>query len=288
VKLLIITGLSGSGKSIALNALEDLGFYCIDNLPLGLLSAFASHMLGAALHRYKSAAVGIDARNLAEDFHRFPEILEELRALGIECEILFLDAQDDTLLKRFSETRRKHPLTRADIPLTEAIKTERKFLEPLAAQADLRIDTSVSTVRQLRRLIQERLGSRSSSSLSLLFESFGYKHGLPHDADFVFDVRCLPNPHWEPRLRPLTGLDPEVAEYLYCQTLVEQMYHQIKALLETWIPHFVAENRSYLTVAIGCTGGQHRSPYMAERLAKHFRETYTNTLALHRELPELP
>jgi UPF0042 nucleotide-binding protein len=286
--LLIITGLSGSGKSIALNALEDLGFYCIDNLPLGLLSAFASHMLSAALQRYKNAAVGIDARNLAEDFCRFPEILEDLRALGITCEILFLDAQDDTLLKRFSETRRKHPLTHDEIPLIEAIKMERRFLEPLAAQANLRIDTSVSTVRQLRRLIQERIANRAVGGLSILFESFGYKHGLPHDADFVFDVRCLPNPHWEPRLRPLTGLDSEVAEFLHQQVLVGQMYDQVKALLETWIPHFVAENRSYLTVAIGCTGGQHRSPYLADRLAKHFRAIYPNTLTLHRELPELP
>lgn len=286
MKLLIISGTSGSGKSTALNALEDHGLYCIDNLPLGLLSAFATHMLGTPAHRYSSAAVGIDARNLAEagDFQRFPNVLQELRALGMDCQIFFFDAQDDTLFKRFSETRRKHPLSRPDVPLGEAIQTERQFLEPLATHADWRIDTTLTNVHQLRRLIQERLGTKSAARLSLMFESFGYKHGLPPDADFVFDVRCLPNPHWEPRLRPLTGLDREVAEYLESQPLVNEMYEAIRDFLERWLGHFVAENRSYLTVAIGCTGGQHRAPYLAERLAQHFRCSLANTMTRHREL----
>jgi RNase adapter protein RapZ len=285
VKLLIVTGTSGSGKSIALAALEDLGFYCIDNLPLGLLPAFAAQMLGATLERYKNAAVGIDVRNLAEDFRRFPDILDEWARLGIECEIFFLDAQDDTLFKRFSDTRRKHPLSRADVPLSEAIRMERKLLEPLAAQAHLRVDTTLTNVHQLRRLIQERVGSKSAATLSLLFESFGYKHGLPPDADFVFDVRCLPNPHWEPQLRLLTGLDLPVVQFLEQHPMVNRMYEGLKQFLEDWIPHFVAEHRSYLTVAIGCTGGQHRSPYLAERLARHFSRSHSNTLTRHRELP---
>lgn len=283
MRLVIISGLSGSGKSIALNTLEDSGFYCIDNLPVGLLSAFGRHVTEtstAASHPY---AVGIDARNGPEDLTRFPQILQEIMARGIRCEILALDADLDTLLKRFSETRRRHPLSGPDIPLSEAIERERALLEPILERADLIIDTTRTTVHQLRDLVRKRL-VREPYSLSLLFESFGYKHGIPPDADYVFDARCLPNPHWEPELRPLTGLDAAVGQYLAAQGNVDRYYRQIQDFLDEWIPYFERENRSYLTVAIGCTGGQHRSVYLTNRLANHFRMRHGNVSVRHREL----
>lgn len=281
MKLLIISGVSGSGKSIVLHALEDLDYYCIDNLPAGLLPAFAAQMKGAA-HLYSDAAVGIDARNLAADFRHFPQILNDIEAQGLECETFFLDADDNTLLKRFSETRRKHPLTSHEISLAEAIRLERALLEPISASADWHIDTSRTNIHQLRGMIQTRVANRIA--LSLLFVSFGYKHGLPVDADFIFDVRCLPNPHWEAHLRSQTGLDAEVVAFLEQQLPVMQMFNDIAVFLETWIPRFEQENRSYVTVAIGCTGGQHRSVYLVERLAKHFLDARGNVLVRHREL----
>jgi RNase adapter protein RapZ len=283
MKLMIVSGLSGSGKSVALHTLEDLGYYCIDNLPIGLLQAFAMQMLGARGDAYQRAAVGIDARNRPEDLAEFPRMLRELAEAGVACEIIFLQADDDTLLKRFSETRRKHPLTRREISLADAIRLERGLLEPIAANADLHVDTTRTNIHQLRDLLRERM-QRSTRSLSLLFESFGYKHGVPADADFVFDVRCLPNPHWHAELRPLTGLDPAVAQFLEQQPEVSEMFEALKGFLETWIPRFEADNRSYVTVAIGCTGGQHRSVYLAEQLATHFRTIRDNILIRHREL----
>jgi UPF0042 nucleotide-binding protein len=283
MRLVIISGLSGSGKSIALNTLEDTGFYCIDNLPVGLLSAFGRHVTEtptAASHHY---AVGIDARNGPEDLSRFPEILQEIIARGIQCEILALDAEHDTLLKRFSETRRRHPLSGPDIPLSEAIERERTLLEPILERADLIIDTTRTTVHQLRDLVRKRL-VRTPYSLSLLFESFGYKQGIPPDADYIFDARCLPNPHWEPELRSLNGLDAAVGRYLAAQENVDRYYTQVQDFLEEWIPCFERENRSYLTVAIGCTRGQHRSVYLANRLADHFRARRANVSVRHREL----
>lgn len=283
MKLTIISGLSGSGKSIALHVLEDLGYYSIDNLPIGLLPAFAGQIIDTPDSGYDRFAVGIDARNLNKDLERFPQILETLRTRGLACELFFLEADDATLLKRFSETRRKHPLTSASLPLEEAIETERRLLEPLVHSADLILDTSATNVHQLRDLLRERV-SASGGALSLLFESFGYKHGLPVDADFVFDVRCIPNPHWEPELRALSGQDPAVARYLESQSEVEAMYQDICAFLDRWVPHFEADNRNYMTVAIGCTGGQHRSVYMVERLARHFRAQRDHVLVRHREL----
>lgn len=283
MRLVIISGLSGSGKSIALHTLEDTGFYCIDNLPVGLLSALGRHVTEtptATSHQY---AVGIDARNGAEDLSRFPEILRDITARGIHCEILALDAEHDTLLKRFSETRRRHPLSGPDIPLSEAIERERVLLDPILERADLIIDTTRTTVHELRDLVRARL-VRNAYSLSLLFESFGYKQGIPPNADYVFDARCLPNPHWEPELRPLTGLDTAVGQYLAAQERVERYYRQVQDFLDEWIPHFERENRSYLTIAIGCTGGQHRSVYLANRLADHFRRQRANVVVRHREL----
>ncbi len=285
MRLIVVSGLSGAGKSVALHTLEDLGFYCIDNLPVSLLPAFAAQMVDSGQPGYDNAAVGIDARNPASSLLRFPEIFDELRSKGARCELLFLEADDEILIKRFSETRRKHPLTASDRPLGEAIAEERKLLEPLTAYADFRIDTSRTNLHQLRDMLRRRVGGRTSGTLSLLFQSFGYKHGVPDDADFVFDVRCLPNPHWDPHLRPLTGHDEAVAQFLGNDPLVNEMYQDMRRFLENWIPRFMAENRSYLTIALGCTGGQHRSVYLAERLARHFRsQGRTGVIVRHREL----
>ncbi|WP_297527573.1 RNase adapter RapZ [Thiohalobacter sp.] len=283
MKLVIVSGLSGSGKSIALNTLEDLGYYCVDNLPVGLLAPFAAQ-LHASLHPSQElAAVGIDARNHPEDLQRFRDILRELGD-NIDVEVIFLQADDETLLKRFSETRRRHPLTGEGVSLADAIRRERDLLEPISASAALHIDTTHTNVHQLRDLVQERVAGEASGRLSLLFKSFGFKHGVPEDADFVFDVRCLPNPHWEAHLRPLTGRDAAVAEYLETQPGVERMFEQIRDFLVEWIPQFEREKRRYLTVAMGCTGGQHRSVYLAERLGKYFASRYPSVLVRHREL----
>ncbi|HEY0634239.1 MAG TPA: RNase adapter RapZ [Gammaproteobacteria bacterium] len=285
MKLYIVSGTSGAGKTIALHALEDLGFYCIDNLPLALLPAFASEAAaGSRHHAYESAAVGIDARNLTDDLAAIGATLEQLRSAGIDTEVIFVDADDATLLKRFSETRRPHPLAGNEVPLEEAIHQERLLLKPISARADMIVDTSRTNVHQLRDLIQKRVGTGSGKGMSLLFESFGFKHGIPIEADFVFDIRCLPNPHWEPRLRALTGRDPEVAQFLEQHTDVNELFTDIVTLLNKWLPKFEADNRSYMTVAIGCTGGQHRSVYFIERLASHFRTLHAKVLTRHREL----
>jgi UPF0042 nucleotide-binding protein len=283
LKLVIVSGLSGSGKSVALHTLEDLGYYCIDNLPTGLLSALALE-LKLAPHPIDNAAVGIDARNLPQGLQQFNKILDQLQAQGIENEILFLSCEADTLIKRFSETRRRHPLSNEQLSLAEAIEFERCLLEPIAERADLFIDTSNSTVHQLRDLVHQRITYRRKSRLSLFFESFGYKSGVPLDADFVFDVRCLPNPHWQQNLRPLTGRDKEVIAYLEGEPQVEQMCSELCSFLDHWIPAFEADKRSYLTVAIGCTGGQHRSVYLVERLLRHFQDRYPDVASRHREL----
>lgn len=283
MKLVVISGVSGSGKSNALHVLEDLDYYCIDNLPVGLLPAFAEQTQ-ASNDSVSHTAIGIDARNLPNELPRFSYILEQLKNKGVVVEIIFLDAEDNILLKRFSETRRKHPLTENEIPLAEAIKKERELLEPIASRADLYIDTSRTNIYQLRDLIKERMTGSTAQNLSLLFESFGFKHGAPTDADFVFDARCLPNPHWEPALRDFTGLDKPVIDYLQQHELVDEMFEDIKKFVQTWMPRFEAENRSYLTVAIGCTGGQHRSVYLAHRLAETLKKDHNNTHIRHRDM----
>ncbi len=285
MKLFVVSGLSGAGKSVALNTLEDMGYYCIDNLPANLLPAFANQMVTPNGVPYENAAVGIDARNPAQALEKFPAIIADLRSRGVACDLLYLEADEPILIKRFSETRRRHPLTGDGVSLAEAIARERELLGELAEHADLRLDTSLTTLHQLRDLIRSRVGRSSDMALSLLMESFGYKHGMPRDADFVFDVRCLPNPHWVPALRPLTGKDAPVAEFLAAAPLVDEMYESVRSFLEQWIPRFQAENRSYLTVALGCTGGQHRSVYLAERLGRHFRsQTKINVIVRHREM----
>jgi RNase adapter protein RapZ len=281
MKLIIVSGLSGAGKTIALHSLEDMGAYCIDNLPVGLLPAFAAQVdqLGIA---HPWIAIGVDARTTA--LHDMPALLQQLSETHVHYEVLFLEATDAVLIKRFSETRRKHPLTSSHLPLAEAIRQERCLLEPLASRAHIRVDTSQMHVHHLRDMIRRRLNLQTRQNISLLFQSFGFKYGVPNDADFVFDMRCLPNPHWELELRTLTGCDLAVQNFLSVQPKVQQMQRHLIEFLEVWIPQFIADNRSYLTLALGCTGGQHRSVYMAEQLAAYFRHTYDGVLVRHREL----
>ncbi len=284
MKLVIVTGLSGSGKSTALQSLEDLGYYCIDNLPVSLLPAFAAQLAKEMQHGYENAAVGIDARTLADDLQLVPQLLEEISHSGLLCEMVFLDADDKILLKRFSETRRKHPLSRLGMPLAEAIAYERRLLTSMFTHASINLDTSDTNLHQLRELIRSRMGKTGRSVMAVLFLSFAYKKGIPADADFVFDLRCLPNPHWQQALRPLSGLDVPVAAYLDEQPRVGQMRAELVTFLEHWAPAFEAENRSYMTVALGCTGGQHRSVYMAQCLADHFSKMRDNVQVRHRDL----
>ena len=280
----IISGLSGSGKSVALHALEDMDYYCIDNLPVGLLEAFANEIREQTISDGRNVAVGIDARNHPDQLSNFPKIIASLRSQGIICNILFLQADDATLLKRFSETRRKHPLSGANTPLADAIKRERNLLGPITANADMFIDTSRTNVHQLRDLVMESLGKNQKSGFLMLLRSFGYKHGIPGDADFVFDARCLPNPHWQADLRNLTGKDSAVADYLENEEVARLYYQQLEDFLTSWVPHFQADNRSYLSIAIGCTGGQHRSVYLVERLARELKGQLCDIVTRHREL----
>lgn len=283
MKLIVVSGYSGSGKSTALNVLEDAGYYCIDNLPLMLLEGFVSQSLGCG-HQVEYLAVGIDARNLSDDLEHFPYVLTRVRALGAECEVLFLDTAEQILQKRFSETRRKHPLSGENISLAEAVKQEKVLLGAVRECADICIETSNTNVRELRAVVAERVVQREKGELSLLLMSFGFKHGAPADVDFIFDVRCLPNPHWEHSLRPLTGKDQPVIDYLAAQLEVSQMQRDVADFLQRWIPRFEAENRSYVTVAIGCTGGQHRSVYCVEVLRQQLEQTYPKIISRHREL----
>ncbi|HEU4654932.1 MAG TPA: RNase adapter RapZ [Steroidobacteraceae bacterium] len=270
MRLVIVSGLSGSGKSVALHMLEDLDYYCVDNIPAGLLPMFISHTVRSHESIYGYTAVGVDARNRPAEIASVPKLVEELKRSGVHCEVLFLRADAESLLKRYSETRRRHPLSRDGLGLAEAIRQERELLEPIADAADLILDTTRTSVHELRELIRQRVGDRVQGRMSILFESFAYRQGVPGDADFVFDVRSLPNPYWEPGLARFTGRDPEVAEYLEQHAIVNKMFADIAKFLEDWIPELLKTNRSYLTIAIGCTGGQHRSVYLVERLARHF------------------
>lgn len=268
MRLIIISGLSGSGKTIALHTLEDEGYYCIDNLPPGLLSRSAELLAGANFEGYEKVAVGIDIRSGIHQLADFPALLEGIQALGLDVQTLYLEAEDSDLIKRFSETRRPHPLARGTRTLVDAIRIEREAMVSVACAAELRVDTSHLNIHQLRSLIRERVvGSTTEGTLSLLVQSFGYKGGVPLDSDYVFDVRCLPNPHWQPQLRNLTGRDPEVAAFLESHLEVREMVHAMAHFLTPWISRFLDEHRRYVGISIGCTGGQHRSVYVAERLA---------------------
>ena len=288
MRLIVVSGLSGSGKSVALNTLEDEGFYCIDNLPTGLLEPLVEQLRATGMTRYDQVAVGIDARSEAQSLREFPDILDRILALGdVSVEVVFLQTEMNTLLRRFSETRRKHPLSHPGQPLREAIEAERELLAGISERADLLVETTQLTLHELRALLRERLLPASTRrGLSLLFQSFGFKNSVPADTDFVFDVRCLPNPHWEPLLRSLAGTDPAVVEYLEDHPEVEAYFDALRTFLEQWIPRFQAENRSYLTVSLGCTGGQHRSVYLADRLARHFGTLFDHVSVRHRELQQ--
>jgi UPF0042 nucleotide-binding protein len=280
MKLVIISGRSGSGKSISLHCLEDLGYYVVDNLPWVLLPDLLNNLSQSHTH----VAISLDSRNIPSDPQILDHIFEQVLSTYQDVEALYLDADDHTLLKRYSETRRKHPLSSVNVSLQEAIAKERVLLEPVANRADLLIDTRDMTAHQLSCLMRDRVAPREQASLSILFQSFGFKHGVPNDVDYLFDIRCLPNPYWEPTLRGFTGLDQPIIEFLQAHPSVEQMQHSIEAFLEQWIPAFKADRRSYLTIGIGCTGGQHRSVYMAERLAEHFRSLYKCIQVRHREV----
>jgi UPF0042 nucleotide-binding protein len=276
--------MSGSGKSVALNTLEDLGFYCVDNLPAELLPEFVRNVTrddGAP----EKLAVGIDVRNRNTDLSNIPEWLSAVGALGLDPRLVFFDTADAVLLKRYADTRRRHPLSHLGLALADAISLERQVLKPLRQIADAAIDTSELNVHQLRREVITRFGLTTDSSLSLLFESFAYRRGVPPDADFVFDARVLPNPHWDPQLRPLSGRDDAVRVFLETQEDVRAYATQIEAFLDSWLPRLRSDTRSYVTVAFGCTGGRHRSVYLAERLAEHCRARDWGEVAVfHREL----
>ena len=279
MQLFLISGLSGSGKSIALKVLEDSGYYCVDNLPADLLAALVDHLQRAG---YSNIAVSIDVRS-ANSVQRLPPLLQQIKQQGVDVHVLFLDAKSDTLVKRFSETRRLHPLSDGIRTLPECVSHERELLTEIS-DIGHHIDTSELNANALRVWIKQFI-RLDRARLTLLFESFGYKHGIPLDADLVFDVRCLPNPHYDPLLRPLTGRDKAVIDFLDNTPGAQDMFGDIRDFLERWLPSFVADNRSYLTVAIGCTGGQHRSVYLAERLARHF-EHQQQVLVRHRELSQ--
>ena len=284
-QLFLISGLSGSGKSVALKALEDSGYYCVDNLPVALLP-----VLMESLHQTGNSriAVSIDVRS-GDSVNQLPQYIEQLKQQGIDAHLLFLDAQTDTLVKRFSETRRRHPL-RDTLPpadpaegltLPECVTLEREILAEIGTIGH-RIDTSELSANVLRAWIKDFKGV-DRARITLLFQSFGFKNGIPLDADLVFDVRCLPNPHYDPLLRPLTGLDAAVIEFLEHNQNVQDLCGDIRSFLEKWLPSYIADNRSYLTVALGCTGGQHRSVYLVEKIARHFK-LQQQVLVRHREL----
>jgi UPF0042 nucleotide-binding protein len=279
VKLLIISGRSGSGKSIALRALEDLGYYCVDNIPVNLLPTL-THALA---DESEKVAVSIDVRNMPKMANELSEIVDFLPSVW-DVTILYLDASDDVLIKRYSETRRLHPLFKLNKSLAESIEAEREILVPVSEKADLHINTDNLSLHELSELIRERVLGKKSTNLVMVFESFGFKYGIPRDADYVFDARFLPNPHWEPDLKELTGLDAPVQLFLGAQPLVTKFIWQIQNLISTWLPHLERNNRSYVTVAIGCTGGQHRSVFVSEALAASFRASHGDVQIRHREL----
>ncbi len=283
-RLVIVSGLSGAGKTVVLHALEDFGFYCVDNLPAGFLEQFADLVVASGLPHYQRVAVGIDARNPAESLSGFPDILDRVRRRALATEIVFVGADEEVLLKRFSETRRRHPLSMDGVSLKDALDRERVLLGPIAEAADLTLDTRHTNIHQLREIIGARVARRAPGTLSLQVIAFGYKNGVPPDSDFVFDVRCLPNPHWEPALRPLTGRDAQVAGFLEQVPLVGEMISDICGFLDRWVPRFEADDRSYLTVAVGCTGGRHRSVYVAERLGQHFLARRSHVLVSYRDM----
>jgi UPF0042 nucleotide-binding protein len=286
LRLIIVSGLSGSGKSVALHVLEDLGYYCIDNIPAALLKSAVHEVHSGENPAAERLAVGVDARNRPQDLEALPGLIADLREQGVHTEIVFLHASDEVLLQRYSESRRRHPLATHGAELRIAIEAERQILARINDAADLIIDTSRTSIYELADVIRQRVDSRKPESLSVLIESFGFKHRIPADADFVFDTRCLPNPYWSAALRGLTGLDQEVIEFLDAEDDFNAMYEDIVAFLDRWIPRFEDAHRGYLTIAIGCTGGQHRSVHMAEKIATELRKKHEPVLTRHNNISQ--
>ena len=282
IHLIVLTGLSGGGKTVALRALEDLEFYCVDNLPSALLPQLVNAVIEGAGKR-RRIAVGVDVRNRGADLAHMPEVLSGLAAAGVQVHLIFLDCRDEVLIKRYSETRRRHPLATRGVSLADAIVEERRLLRPLMAIAEKVIDSSELNVHQLRRLVATGY-AQATAGLTLMFQSFAFRRGLPLDADFVFDARCLPNPHWQAHLRPLSGKDAPVREFLEGEPLVGEYFADTVRWLDAWLPRFEQDDRSYMTISVGCTGGRHRSVYLVEKLAAHFRARREGVLVFHREL----
>lgn len=282
--LVIISGRSGSGKSTALNLLEDEGYYSIDNLPASLLPELVRQLANSKDSALERVAVCIDARNTRDSLQDFERIVEQASAHA-RIQVIYLDAAERVLLKRFSETRRKHPLSGSRTALAEAIREEQVLLTPIATRADLQVDTSDMNLHELRSYLRGRLATSNSDSFSVLVESFGFKGGIPIDADIVFDMRMLPNPHWEEGLRQLTGRDRDVQDFLESSDEVQEMFCDVRDYLHRWLPRLQSGGRSYVTVALGCTGGQHRSVYMAERLYDDLQAVFPSVQLRHRELP---
>ena len=284
-RLTIVTGLSGSGKSVALHTLEDEGFFCIDNLPANLLSDLIDKLLASGSDLYSKLAIGIDMRSERASADNLIKLLGDLRQRSdATVEVLFLDTDRSTLVTRFSETRRKHPLSSQHLPLINAIDEEARLMDQVKHEAELVVDTSALNLHDLRDIIRTYLLGKTHGGLALIFQSFGFKHGTPASTDFMFDVRCLPNPHWEPDLRRFNGCEKPIIQFLEEQPEVEDMFGDIRDFAQRWLPLFEAENRAYLTISVGCTGGRHRSVYLIERLTAHFSEQRGNVSKRHREL----
>ncbi len=281
---ILISGLSGAGKSIAMRALEDLGFFCVDNLPMTMVPALVDQVRRTGTDRERHVAVVVDARGASRGLEKFSEVVQQMRQDGINPQVIFLEAEDNVLITRFKETRRRHPLTSKNCTLSEAISRERALLAPLRENADVVIDTTHTHLYQLRDLVRQRLYESAPDSFSVMLQSFGYKNGVPQDADMVFDARCLPNPYWKPELKSLNGQDEEVIRYLEAQPEAMKMLESLKSFLDQWIPAFELDNRAYLNIAIGCTGGQHRSVYLVDRIAEHLSGKRESVIVRHRDL----
>ena len=283
MRSLIVSGRSGSGKSTVLHALEDTGFNCIDNFPASLLVQLVTKESAKPQSRVVDLALCIDVRNPPEDLAALPDYIAQLKQHGEVPRLIYLDASDSVLVKRFSDTRRRHPLDERFNVLKDAIAFEKEVLKPIAQIADLRIDTTNRTLHELDTLTKERIAGHSTNHISLLFQSFGYKYGVPIDTDIVFDARCLPNPYWREDLRQFNGLHQNIKAFLDESHVVDDFFGDVRNYLEKWLPIFSDQRRVYITVGVGCTGGTHRSVYMVERLAQHFRNDYADLLVRHRE-----
>lgn len=286
MKLIVISGLSGAGKTVALKQYEDLGYTCIDNIPLALLGPMITRMLKGSgpSGRYERIAIGVDARETPREIRRFPQHLSRIKARGVDVDLFFLTASDEVILRRYSETRRPHPLADENTSLVEAIERERALLAPIADLADDALDTSSMNLHELREAIMQRLPEATKGKLAVQFVSFGFKNGVPGGCDFLFDVRCLPNPHWNLALKDLTGRDEAVEQWLDAREDVQRMLRDIRDFLEPWLGAFRRQDRAYVTIGVGCTGGQHRSVYLVERLARHFAKSFEPVIANHKEL----